>query len=266
MNQISILGCGWLGFPLAKALIIDGFTIKGSTTSANKVAFLKGDNIAAFLINLKENEAMGAITDFLDNSEILVIDIPPKLRGNNTESFVAKIENIIPFIEKSTIKKVLFVSSTTVYADQNQIVTEATIASPDSEAGKQLLLVESLLQQNKHFETTVLRFGGLIGEDRHPIKMLSGKIDIENPDAPVNLIHQQDCIGIIKKIIETQSWNEIFNAVHPLHPTRRDYYTQKAIEKNLTIPVFILNKQSQYKIISPNKIIKKLNYTFANTI
>ena len=31
MTQISILGCGWLGLPLAKALLKNGFSVKGST-------------------------------------------------------------------------------------------------------------------------------------------------------------------------------------------------------------------------------------------
>ena len=31
-NKIGVLGCGWLGFPLAKDLIKQGFKVKGSTT------------------------------------------------------------------------------------------------------------------------------------------------------------------------------------------------------------------------------------------
>jgi hypothetical protein len=39
--------------------------------------------------------------------------------------------------------------------------------NPDSEGGRQLVLVESLLQKNTDFKTTILRFGGLIGDDRN---------------------------------------------------------------------------------------------------
>jgi nucleoside-diphosphate-sugar epimerase len=58
------------------------------------------------------------------------------------------------------------------------------------------------LQGNSRFKTTILRFGGLIGEDRNPIRFLAGRENLENPDAPINLIHQTDCIGIILRIIE----------------------------------------------------------------
>ena len=266
MTQISILGCGWLGFPLAKALISGGFFVKGSTTSSEKLSLLKENTIEPYLISLNENGIIGNIDGFLNNSEILIIDIPPKLREDSKENFVSKIENLISFVEKSSVKKVLFVSSTSVYGNDNSVVTEETIPNPDTESGKQLWETEKLLQNNKNFQTTVLRFGGLIGNDRHPVKYMSGKENLENPNAPVNLIHQNDCIGIIKKIIETNAWNETFNGVHPFHPTRKNYYIQKAIELQLPIPTFNLESKNGSKIISSYKIQQQLNYTFVKSI
>ena len=261
-KNISILGCGWLGFPLAKTLIENNFSVKGSTTSQEKLSLLEENKIPPFLLSLNENEIIGNINAFLEASEVLIIDIPPKLRGNASEGIVAKIKTIIPFIEKSSVTKVLFVSSTSVYADDNSIVTEKTIPKPETEGGKQLLEVEELLQNNKNFETTILRFGGLIGEDRHPIKFIAGRENLENPDAAINLIHQKDCIEIILKIIETNSWNEIFNAATPFHPTREVYYTQKAIELNLVLPKFNKEKPSVGKVISSEKLMETLDYTF----
>ncbi|HLP64162.1 SDR family oxidoreductase [Flavobacterium sp.] len=262
MKQISILGCGWLGLPLAKSFIEVGFSVNGSTTSLEKMDVLKEAGIAPFQINVKEDSIEGEMASFLENSSVLIIDIPPKLRGNSNENFVAKIQTVISFIEQSTIKKVLFVSSTSVYADDNSEVTENTKPQPETESGKQLLEAEFQLLNNTNFQTTVLRFGGLIGDDRHPIRFLSGKKNIENPNAPVNLIHQSDCIGIIQSIIENENWNEVFNAVTPYHPSRKEYYTQKAIELNLTLPEFDESNPSIGKLISSDKIHRQLNYTF----
>ena len=273
MIKISILGCGWLGLPLAKALIKKGNSVNGSTTSEDKLSILKDARINPFLVILSEVEGnfesdgiSENIDSFLAESEILIIDIPPKLRTVDPSSekkvFVEKIKNLIPFIEKSTIQKVLFVSSTSVYGDDNGLVTEETIPNPDTESGKQLVLAEKLLQENQNFETTILRFGGLIGEVRHPVKFLAGKENIENPDAPVNLIHQNDCIGIIEAIINQSNWNEVFNAVAPFHPSRKDYYTQKATQMNLILPKFISEKSNIKKVISNEKIETVLSYKF----
>lgn len=269
MNQVSILGCGWLGLPLAKKLIEKGNSVKGSTTSESKLSILKDAGINPFLVALESESVSENINDFLAESEILIIDIPPKLRGNNADSsgftrkvFVEKIQNLIPFIEQSTIKKVLFVSSTSVYGDQNDLISEETNPNPETESGKQLLLAETILQKNQNFETTILRFGGLIGEDRHPVKFLAGKENLENPDAPINLIHQNDCINIIEEIIFQSKWNEIFNAVAPFHPSRSAYYTQKAKEQNLILPKFSSEKSNIKKIISSEKIENVLKYQF----
>ena len=141
MRQISILGCGWLGLPLAKILISKGFTINGSTTSEEKLEVLKNAGINPFLIQIKSNRVVGEVVKFLEDSEILIIDIPPNLRDGSTESFIEKIEQSIPFLEQSSIKKIIFVSSTSVYSGYNLstdfsledkfIVTEETVAIPE---------------------------------------------------------------------------------------------------------------------------------------
>ncbi|PWA11670.1 SDR family oxidoreductase [Flavobacterium laiguense] len=272
MKQISILGCGWLGFPLAKALLENGFSVKGSTTSEGKLAELKALNIDPFLVALDSKSITGSIENFLSGSKTLVIDIPPQLRGKNSDSatanekvFVEKMKTLIPYIEKSRIENVLFVSSTSVYGKANGTITEETIAKPDTESGKQLLEVEALLLNNPNFKTTILRFGGLIGEDRNPITFLAGKENLENPEAPINFIHQEDCIGIILKIITTDSWNEIYNGVCPFHPTRETYYTQKATELVLPLPQFNHSRPSNGKLILSDKVETVLGYTFIKT-
>jgi hypothetical protein len=275
MTQISILGCGWLGLPLAKALLGNEFSVKGSTTSQEKLSVLENLGIQPYLVVLTptltkgEGEETGNINSFLENSKTLIIDIPPKLCSSEKENFVLKIKNVIPYIEKSSVENVLFISSTSVYGDTSTAlsVTEETELNPDTESGKQLVQVEQLLQSNTNFKTTILRFGGLIGEDRHPIKFLAGRKNIENPNAHINLIHQEDCIGIILEILRQAQndklvRNETFNAVTPFHPSRKEYYTQKAIDLNLDLPEFNAENSSFGKTISSSKVEKVLGYSF----
>ncbi|NHN25676.1 SDR family NAD(P)-dependent oxidoreductase [Flavobacterium jejuense] len=276
-KKISILGCGWLGFPLAKVLLENGFSVKGSTTSENKLTLLEAHKIQPFLLSLFENKVEGNITGFLNDSEVLIIDIPPGLRRDTSISFVTKIKTLVTQIEKSSIKKILFVSSTSVYTDVFPIeeITEETPTNPDTESGRQLVEVEKLLLDNTNFETIILRFGGLIGEDRHPIKYLAGKENVENPDGPINFIHQEDCIGIIteliKKLLDTPEYfkqigNQIYNAVAPQHPTRQEYYHKKAKNMNLAFPIFVKDTASKGKIILSTKIETVLSYTFKKEI
>ena len=271
--KISILGCGWLGLPLAKKLLGNDYEVKGSTTSESKLEVFKNVGISPFLIKLEENEITGNLESFLANTAVLIVDIPPKLRGNNKENFVQKIKNLIPFVENSKVEKVLFVSSTSVYGDTFPIQErgEESALNPDTEGGKQLVEVEKLLQSNENFQTTVVRFGGLIGPERNPAAFLAGKENVANPNAPINFIHQEDCIGIICAMLrqvenETWNWNDTFNAVTPNHPNRENYYTEKALEMNLKVPTFVKDPISIGKKISSKKLQNKLNYIFTKEI
>jgi nucleoside-diphosphate-sugar epimerase len=276
--KISILGCGWLGLPLAKSLLAKDYVVKGSTTSESKLEVLKNAGISPFQIQLEEHEIIGTIENFLDETDVLLIDIPPGLRKvtstSNEMTFVNKVKTLIPFIEKSRIQKVVFVSSTSVYGDSNNFstsleVTEETKPNPDTESGKQLAITETLLQSNPYFKTTVIRFGGLLGDDRHPIKFLAGRTNVENPEAPVNMIEREDCIGIIEEIlkqVQHDKWGETFNAVAPQHPTRKAYYYKKAELFNLPLPTFAEDSESKGKIISSEKVETILGYSFQKEI
>ena len=55
-KEISILGCGWLGFSLAKALTKLGYQVKGSTTTINKLEQLKEIGIASYLFDISNQK------------------------------------------------------------------------------------------------------------------------------------------------------------------------------------------------------------------
>lgn len=93
----------------------------------------------------------------------------------------------------------------------------------------------------------------MIGSDRKPGRFFSGKKQLKNGDAPVNLIHRDDCIGIIQHVIENEIWGEVINACCPIHPTRKDFYKIAAKKDGFALPEFIDGKKN-YKIINCDKL------------
>lgn len=245
-KKISILGCGWLGFDVAKHFITKDFLVNGSTTSKDKIEKLKNENIQPFLVDITQINSE-EIHSFL-NSEVLIVLITSK----NIEAFKSFIEKI----EKSTIKNVVFISSTSVYPSLNKEMTEEdeTINSP-------LKHIEELFLKNTNFKTTVIRFAGLLGDERHPGNWFKNR-KIPNPNGFVNMIHKDDCIEIITQIIEKNIWNEIFNACVNHHPTRREFYINARKNIGEKLPDFEESNSSIYKIINSNKLVKQLNYKF----
>ncbi|OUR98165.1 hypothetical protein A9Q86_13990 [Flavobacteriales bacterium 33_180_T64] len=261
--QICIIGCGWLGFPLAKTLIENGYDINGTTTSKNKIEVLKDANINPFLIHFSSERILGDITSCLLHCKTLIINIPPGLAKHPEHNYVQKMKNLISHIEISSIKNVIYIGSTSVYDDNENfpIITEDSPTS-NSKNALQLLKVEALFRNNKNFKTTILRFSGLYGEDRHPAKFLSGRKQLKNANAPVNLIHQNDCIAILLAIIKQNIWNTLLNASTVPHPTKNEYYNSVCNRLEIPIPGFEKNEKSKGKIINSEKLVCLLNYKF----
>jgi nucleoside-diphosphate-sugar epimerase len=261
MENISVLGCGWLGLPLACYLIEKGYRVKGSTRTPGKLKVIESRGIEPFYLVLGPDLRGGGIDDFFD-CDVMVINFPPERREDIVEYHQAQISSLIARIKLSTITKVLFVSSTSVYPELNREVFEDERALPEKASGKALLAVERRLADCPAFKTTILRLGGLIGYDRMPGRFLAGKSGISGGDAPVNLIHRDDCVCIIHKIIELGIWGETLNACADEHPLRKEYYVAQAVKLGLGPPVFSGTGGTRYKIVRNDRLKKLLGYEF----
>jgi nucleoside-diphosphate-sugar epimerase len=256
---VSILGCGWYGLAFAKSLVNKWIKVKGSTTTAGKLSRLADDGIAPYQIDLSPgNEIIDP--DFFV-CDVLWVCIPPRARAGQGAEYLNKLELLVPHITANNIKQLVLISSTGVYGDHNTEVTELDDPNPDSESGKILLAAEDLLKAQKGFTTTVIRFGGLFGPDRDPGRFFGGKQDIPNGDAPVNLIHLTDCIGVSNAILDTQAFGNTYNAVSPSHPTRAEFYTDAAEKSGLEQPKFISEKKN-WKIVNSINVNNILQYEY----
>lgn len=266
LSKIGVLGCGWLGFPLAVSLIKSGYTVHGSTTSKEKLVDLKKRQIEPFLISLNEHSLYGSFFDFLQDVETLIINVPPKLRIEKKGSYVKKMQLLHQEVKKSAVRKIVFISSTSVYGDEEGEVTEETVPEPLSESGKQLLCAENIFKNDANLQTTIIRFGGLIGPGRHPVTVLSGKKNLPNGNAPVNLVHLDDCIGIITAVISNSWWGETMNGVYPEHPSKQKYYTSQSLKRGIEAPVFIPNNFNIGKIVRSRVLINVKKFRFTTTL
>ena len=242
MYCISILGCGWLGLPLARQLVQQGHQIKGSTTSQEKIEVMKSIGIIPYLIKLTEEEPQWV--DFL-KTDVLVITIPIK----EIKPFKYLIKTLA-----STVK-IIYTSSTAIYLPSKEPINEKNALDTQHP----LLAIEQVIR-NSGNPSTIIRLAGLFDQRRHPGRWFANKV-LTHPNGPVNLIHLDDCLGIIEKIITHQVWNEIFNACANEHPSRKDFYSRAS--RALGSPPPQINEQkTSIKIIDNRWIKKKLDFSF----
>lgn len=248
IKTISILGSGWLGFPLAEHFASNGNHVKSSTTSKNRLQELSSLRIEAFILDI--GQLPSHLHAFL-KANVLIINIPSK----NIDEF----KNLIKEIEISEIEKVLFVSSTSVYKNENKTLFES---DAEESTISPLLEIENLFRKNSNFKTTIVRFGGLIGYSRNPGRFFKKGSLVHDPESNVNLIHRDDCINIISCIVEQEVWDEVFNCCADTHPTKREYYTQAAKKSGFPAPNFAESDARSFKIISNQKVKRILHYEF----
>ncbi|MCS7004606.1 MAG: NAD(P)H-binding protein [Cytophagales bacterium] len=260
--KISVLGCGWLGFPLAIRLLEDGFEVNGSTTNPQKLNFLKKHGITPFEVKFSP-QLITPLQEEFWFSDVLVINIPPSRFSDKSENFhIIQIESILKFAKRYDVKNILYVSSTSVYPECNQLVDEDTEINAHNTQHYAIWEAENRIRNSYGKASTIVRMGGLMGANRIPGKYFSGK-SVENFNVPVNYIHRTDAVEIIRKIIHQQCWGEILNAVAPYHPTRKEVFQHSCVKMKLPLPHFIdTNTQPPYKIVDSSKVQKLLNYAF----
>ncbi|OZA59021.1 MAG: hypothetical protein B7X75_04470, partial [Sphingobacteriales bacterium 39-40-5] len=255
-----LLGCGWLGFPLALDLISRGFNVKGSTTSPEKIPVLKASGIDPILVQFDQSHPKPDLTEHLDG-DILIISIPPGRRNvDGPDNYKRMGETLTSQIPGSSISKLIFISSTSVYSDSNSLLTESSEISPQTTSGKVIAEIEKSLLALP-IQVIVLRLAGLFGPGRSPGRFFAGKTNVPNGFAPVNMIHQEEVIALINTLIDSDTAKGIYIGSTPSHPTKEEFYTLAARLEKLTEPDFIPEKLN-WKIVESERVEKELGFSY----
>lgn len=259
-KQISIIGCGWLGISLAKSFLQKGHKVIGTTTNFSKIKDLEAMGIHGHHCALEATTHWGNLTKILDGSDYIVLNFPPKRQANIGELYPQQMQQLLPFISEH--QKVIFTSSTSVYQNTNNWVNETLTCKPTKPSGIAVLNAEHILKNRLKNRLCTLRLAGLIGGERVPAQFLAGKTAVAGGNAPVNLIHRADVVGLIEQIIEQDYFGHIVNGCCDKHPLRKDLYREAALKHGLTPPSFLSDPKPEFKIISNEKSKSALGYSY----
>lgn len=249
--RVHIIGSGWLAKPLAQNLQAQGHQLLLTTTDQDKASQLTAQGLPTVVYQLGAQAANSR--EILD-CDVLIIAI--------TSKDLAGHQPLFKQLCQATNTQVIYISSTSVYA--NQKTTDQTGHTEDSQALNQdspIWQIEQALHAQVP-QATVVRFAGLVGPQRHPGRFFRSNKTIKNPQAPVNLIHQADCIGIISAIIKQKVRGETFNGCADTHPSKATFYPQMAKQLGLPVPDFEHNPNGSHKLINNQKVKDLLNYAF----
>lgn len=261
-NSIAVLGCGWLGLPLARALARAGHAVSGSTTTPGKLPALAEAGIRPHLLRLAPETTAADVAPLLTGAELLIVSVPPSRTGADRTAYAAALQPVAEALAAAeSVGRVVFVSSTGVYPDEPRLMQE-TDAVAAAEADNHLLRAEWVFgQPGRPWQATVLRLGGLMGPGRPPGRFLAGRVDVPQPGAPVNLLHLEDAVGVVRAVIEQEVWGRTLNVCAAGHPTRQQFYQAAAAQLGLPAPQFVADGRGG-KEISTGQLRAALRYDF----
>lgn len=277
-HKIGIVGCGWFGLPTGEYFVKQGYQVLGTKRKEEELAKLTAVGIEGYVFDLWVND--GLPKEILE-VDTLILNIPAGLRvskhrdpslpvpvkSHDEHTFsAAMIKLMEPLLERKT--KVIFISTTSVYNSDGHTI-EITPTDPQTASGCANLLVEQgLIEKLGKDRVTIMRFSGLIDEERNPANFFAGRVDVTDPLVPVNLVHKTDCIASMEAIIFGNNtaghWGEILHLSATDHPTKRDFYTWATKQMNLEPPKFVDPKpedEGKGKLIDPAYTLEKLQLT-----
>jgi len=197
-NTLLWLGCGKLAERAISGLVNDQFDV--STVSRTEKYF--DVHVKAHLGDIKDEIFLENVLS--NTHDYIVITLTPGERSAAAyeKTYVECAAVLVRILKKikHQPRRIIFVSSTSVYhQNKGEWVDETSATEPNSETAIALLKAEKILL-NSHFSSVCLRFSGIYGGGRNYLlkQVLAGKSGGRQWS---NRIHTEDCVGVIQFLL-----------------------------------------------------------------
>ncbi|PHM48475.1 SDR family oxidoreductase [Xenorhabdus miraniensis] len=265
VKKVSIIGLGWLGMPLAQALLSSGMQVVGSKTTSDGVEAACMCGVDCYLLNLDPQIICDADDlDQLMSVDVLVLTLPVSGVAGGGEGYVKAVQLVVDTALAYSIPRIIFTSSTSVYGSLVGYINEDEPLSPETESAKALVELENWLHKLPNTSVDILRLAGLVGNGRHAGRFLAGRKALKGGENAVNLVHQDDVISAIKLLIQQPEGGHIFNLCAPIHPKRAEFYPLVSRQLDLTPPEFLQSEGTviESKIVDGSRICRELGFKY----
>ncbi|ADN76617.1 NAD-dependent epimerase/dehydratase [Ferrimonas balearica DSM 9799] len=257
MQSLSIVGCGWLGLSLAEQLQSLGYAVRGCSRNPDTLAYLAQLGIPAFTLDIDEQLECDDLPGLLQ-AQVLFVNVPPG-RSPSARPYAERMSMLAEAAWAHGIRRVVFVSSTAVYANGEQVDEQSAL--DESPRAAQMQEAEQVFVRRFGDGVTILRPAGLVGGERHPGRFLAGREGLPGAAAPVNLVHRDDVIGAVIRVLEAQAFGQVFNLSAPHHPSRGEFYPHAAKALGLEPPQFSDEPMAVKRVLG-QRIVDQLGFSY----
>ncbi len=224
MNRL-VLGCGYLGWRVARLWRSQGDNVYAVTRSQNNAKRMKQEGIIPVIADITDPETVKALPQA--DTILFSVGMDRKKYDSIYDVYVNGLTSVLGGIAEAP-DQLIYISSTGVYGDfDGAWIDEDSPANPLREGGKACLAAEQILRDGRMAEQScILRFAGIYGPQRIPAKALIQSQQWKKITSCgfMNLIHVDDGANIIQKVAEQAIVGDTFNVSDGNPPERKEYY------------------------------------------
>lgn len=197
MKNILLVGCGDLAIRLADCLPTESFRLWGLHRSDKRLP----TTICSLRADVTDPESLAVLHK--QHFDVVIFTLTPG-EFNETryrQVYVEGTANVLAALKDDRLTRIIFVSSTSVYNQQDGgWVDESSPVEPTSFSGQTLLAAEKLCQDYP-VPATVIRFAGIYSSESTRLidEVIAGKAASSHYS---NRIHRADCAGFIAHVLQ----------------------------------------------------------------
>ena len=209
--SLLVVGCGDLGAAVADYFAQRDWSVHGVRRSVAKIPGVT--MIAADATQPETLKALRTITP----DYVLVALTPGEFSDQRYRAvYVDGARNVLRALDTTRIKRVFWVSSTSIYhQNDGEWVDENSPAHPSAFSGARLLEAERVIAASGLPHTSI-RFGGIYGPGRERLlrQLRNGQRSALTPPRFSNRIHRDDVVGVLQFLIERAARGETLQSLY----------------------------------------------------
>lgn len=234
-----IIGCGYVGLPVAMKWLEQGHTVFALTRSKVRASEFVKLGIRPIVGDISQPESLKKLPEA--ETVLYAVGFDRAANQSRREIYIHGLGNVLSEL-KDRIQKIIYLSSTSVYGQSTgEWVDEASVCEPARENGKICLEAEQLLAEQKTSLVVILRLAGIYGPKRLLARMeqiKAGEPLLGRPDAYLNLVHVTDIVNTVLKCDAESQLDSHYLVSDNCPITRQVYYETLAQILNAPVPRF----------------------------
>jgi nucleoside-diphosphate-sugar epimerase len=255
MCDYTIIGCGDIGFRVAKELIKQGYQVQATIHFEEGTVVPQSAGIRTIVANFDYQED---VPDFILHGQNVFYFMPPQGGGSSDYrmlNFCRKLST------DNCPSRLVYISTSGVYGDcGEELVTEETPVNPQTTRAKRRVSAENQLREQAEklgFELIILRVTGIYGPGRLPISQLKKGHEVLRPeDAPrTNRFHSVDQVRICLAAMEMGEPGDIFNVCDGEESSMSHYFQSVA-------KLYDLPQPKQLSWAEAERVMNPLTFSF----